>query len=312
MARRTDSPASPTASGAARVVALLADPSQRGVEALAAQHRARRRPARPSATQASRAERQAPRAERQASPPATPTPGIHGVDEPLPPVLEVFLRELPAPAAASLRAVCADLGAARSGEPLRASRDRARPPAEAAGVPDARLSMLLFDVARRYVPRVLGALGETELALALLSVADPSPDPRDPFLYTKAAAKVGGDAGVAARAFEEQRALIRRGRGDRALARRLLSTLAGRLVARAAEVLGPQVHADVAREVIEALAATEGAGRAGARCARGPGAGPPATRGAAESSGPAPQRRAPVRRDQTAALRPGRPASKTG
>lgn len=244
---------------AARIIALLSsEPATHGrrtADALAAQHVARRR--RPRA-------RQSPPQARPASP-AGPSSRTYAPDGPTGSrVFDAFLNELSGPAAGGLRAV------------------------DISRIPDARLAMLLFDVARRYLPRVVNALGDPSMAMELLPLVDPSPDGRDPHLYTHAAAAVSGHIGVIARDFEHQRALLAQGRGDRALARSILAALAGRILAQAAEILGPQVHEDVARAL--------------------------ESKGEVRQSLPRDQRRrAPVRRSGGTPLEdPRRPASKTG
>jgi hypothetical protein len=208
MPRPKDPP--PAAAHAARLVALLSEPASaapRAMDALAARHRARRRP-----VKAVRPGAEAPTAARPYAP-----EGPAGER-----VFDAFLGELPAPAAARLRA------------------------ADVASFPDARLAMFLFDAARRHLPRMASAAGDPAAAMALLPLADPSSRAVDPRLYTHAAAAAGGDVGAIARAFEEQRALVAEGRGDRALTRSMLAALAGKLMARAAQLLGPQVLDDLA------------------------------------------------------------------
>lgn len=242
----------PAAEHAARLVALLTEPAgaRRTVEALAAQHRARMRPVKAGRSSqltgpARPVARLAPPSERYA--PDGPT-GAR--------VFDAFLNELPGAGVERLRE------------------------ADIARFPDARLAMLLFDAARRYLPRMASAAGDPAAAMELLPLVDPSPEARDPHLYTRAAAKAGGDIGDIARDFEAQRALLAEGRGDRALARCILAALAGRLVARASELLGPHVFEDVARALDDARVQ---------------------------------RRRAPVRRSEAASpAARRRPASKTG
>lgn len=271
---RPKNPPNPTAERAARLVALLSEsppsgprlalgvvaprPSDGGevggekrperlrtVDVLAAKHRARRRASR------------GPSVQRRAAPVAAAPPvRTYTPDGPTGSrVFNAFLNELPGSASGGLREV------------------------DVSRWPSARLAMFLFDVARRFLPRMASAAGDTAMAMELLPLVDPCPDGRDPGLYTRAAAQASGDIGAIARDFEAERASLAEGRGDRELARSMLAALAGSLVARAAQLLGHIVYADMARALDEV---------------RGP------------------RRRAPVRRSEAPAEAPRRPASKTG
>lgn len=272
---RPKNPPNPTAERAARLVALLSEsppsgprlalgvvaplPSDGGalggeprpeglrtVDILAAKHRARRRTGR------------GPSVQRRAAPVvAAPPVRTYTPDGPTGSrVFNAFLNELPGSASGGLREV------------------------DVSRWPSARLAMFLFDVARRFLPRMASAAGDTAMAMELLPLVDPCPDGRDPGLYTRAAAQASGDIGAIARDFEAERASLAEGRGDRELARSMLAALAGSLVARAAQLLGHMVYADVARALDEVRA---------------------------------PRRRAPVRRSERAPVEaPRRPASKTG
>ncbi|MEZ4308685.1 MAG: hypothetical protein R3F14_11625 [Polyangiaceae bacterium] len=143
-------------------------------------------------------------------------------------VYNAFLRELDAPARARL--ACADI-----------SR-----------IPEPRLALALFEAARLHLPRMMGAVGELGVAFELADAIEPAPDGRDPWLYTRAAVRAGGDLGAIAGDLEDQRILLREGRGDRTLARCMLAALAGALFSRAATLLGPHVLEDLARTLEQA------------------------------------------------------------